>query len=227
MVCGGSLLLPLGANLEWGYQQAIDNLQHDEVVLVENWETFERIDDLQVDISRVSSNPLIMWRGGSSNSTTSAAHRFLEGYGRPVWSTPDYDSAGLAIAARLPNLSGVLAPSDEILRALLGKFRLHDRFSSQLAGSVTTIECSPTLISNGFGSLFWVAKMRSPRKRCAGATISDVLQKSLACSQPGALLQTLGHYARCTEAAPHLPNEAMPQRCCGPISLARVKLRPA
>lgn len=143
MVGGNPLFLPPGANLEWGYPQAIESLQHEDVVLVENWETFEHIDDLQVDISRVSNNPLILWRGGSLKSTTGAAQRFLESYGRPVWSAPDYDPAGLAIAARLPNLAGVLAPGDGILSTLLGKSRLHARFNSQLAGSITTIDSSP------------------------------------------------------------------------------------
>ncbi|WP_028450793.1 DUF7281 domain-containing protein [Chitinibacter tainanensis] len=140
-VSGNNLFLPLGANLEWDYSDAINFLLHTDVIVVENWEVFEHIDYLQVDFSRVSSNPLILWRGGST-STAGSARRFLENYGRPVWSAPDYDPAGLAIAANLPWLAGVLAPSDKELSLLLKKSKLHQRFSDQLPGSLTTIESS-------------------------------------------------------------------------------------
>ncbi|TJZ74221.1 DUF7281 domain-containing protein [Chitiniphilus eburneus] len=139
MANGTSLLLPPGANLEWSTQQALTSLQHQDVVVVENWETFEVIDTLQVDLSRVSSNPLVLWRGGHGIASAGASVRFLEAYGRPVWSAPDYDPSGLAIASRLPHLTGVLAPHDEVLRSLLRQSRFHDRYTDQLASSIDSI----------------------------------------------------------------------------------------
>ncbi|XZG69059.1 DUF7281 domain-containing protein [Chitinibacteraceae bacterium HSL-7] len=139
MVSGTPLLLPPGANLEWSAQQALMSLQHQDVVVVENWETFEVIDTLQVDLSRVSSNPLVLWRGGHGIASAGASVRFLDAYGRPVWSAPDYDPSGLAIASRLPHLAGVLAPNDEVLRSLLRQSRFHDRYTDQLASSIDSI----------------------------------------------------------------------------------------
>jgi hypothetical protein len=134
------IYLPLGANLEWRYADAIRCLRHDAVIVVENWEVFEWIDDLQVEMSHVSTNPLILWRGGASNTSVGAAMRFLEEFRRPVWSAPDYDPEGLAIAARLPHLAGVLAPRHNVLKELLGLSRLHARYSQQLPGALPTLE---------------------------------------------------------------------------------------
>ncbi|HEM7879383.1 TPA: DUF2399 domain-containing protein, partial [Burkholderia contaminans] len=132
--------LPPLANLEWGGQRALESLRHDAVVVVENWETFEHIADFQVDMSHTSSNPLILWRGGTSGASVGAATRFIEAYRRPVWSAPDYDPEGLAIASRLPHLVGVLAPRDDVLRKLLDESKLHSRYSAQLPGAKATLD---------------------------------------------------------------------------------------
>lgn len=134
-----SVYLPLGANLEWGCPDALASFRHEAVIVVENWETFERVDDLQVDTSLVPTNPLILWRGGGTTSV-GASTRFLEAYCRPVWSAPDYDPEGLAIASRLPHLAGVLAPKDDVLQRLLKESKLHSRYSQQLPGAYAALE---------------------------------------------------------------------------------------
>lgn len=140
LVDGHHIYLPPLANIEWSCPVALASLCHDAVVVVENWEAFERIDDLQVDMGHVSMNPLILWRGGGSNASVGAATRFLAAYSRPVWSAPDYDPEGLAIASRLPHLVGVLAPPDDTLRSLLDRSKLHERYSQQLPGAHASLE---------------------------------------------------------------------------------------
>jgi hypothetical protein len=140
LVDGQSIYLPPLANMEWSYQEALESLLHDAVIVVENWEAFERINDFQVDMSYVSTNPLILWRGGGSNVSVGASTRFVEAYRRPVWSAPDYDPEGLAIASRLPHLVGVLAPQEDVLRRLLTEAKLHGRYSKQLPGAQSTLE---------------------------------------------------------------------------------------
>jgi hypothetical protein len=141
IVTGGApIFLPPTANMEWTCAEALDALQHDAVVVVENWEVFEHVKGLQLDISHVSPNPLILWRGGSTTASVGAAMRFIEAFGRPVWSAPDYDPEGLAIAARLPHLAGVLAPPDEELRKLLESSHMHDRYNQQLPGALATLD---------------------------------------------------------------------------------------
>jgi hypothetical protein len=140
LVCGQSIYLPPLANVEWGCQEAVESLRHDAVIVVENWEVFERIDDLQVGTNHVSENPLILWRGGGSKSSVGAATQFIDAYRRPVWSAPDYDPEGLAIASRLPHLEGILAPADDVLRRLLAESKLQGRYSQQLPGAKASLE---------------------------------------------------------------------------------------
>ena len=141
-VDGRPTFLPRRANFEWLAHDAAGSLKHDSVIVVENWETFDRVDDLQVDFSRAGPNPLVVWRGGGLRSSTGAAMSFLEMFKRPVWSAPDYDPEGLAIASRLPNLAGILYPSLELLRTLLQDSKLSDRYRKQLPGAIPTLEAA-------------------------------------------------------------------------------------
>ena len=50
------------------------------------------------------------------------------------------DPAGLAIAARLPELAGVLMPNLDVLRELLGNSRLADRYRIQLPGAARVLD---------------------------------------------------------------------------------------
>lgn len=148
-VDGRPTYLPRRANLEWLIDDAAFSLNHDSVIVVENWESFDRVDDLQIDVSRAGTNPLVIWRGGGQRSSTGAAMSFLELFQRPVWSAPDYDPEGLAIASRLPNLAGVLSPPLERLRVLLEESRLSDRYRQQLPGAIRTLEAAehPDIVS--------------------------------------------------------------------------------
>lgn len=139
---GRPTFLPRRANLEWLVDDAACGLNHDSVVVVENWETFDRVDDLQIDFSRAGPNPIVVWRGGGQRSSTGAAMSFLKMFKRPVWSAPDYDPEGLAIASRLPYLEGVLSPSHELLRTLLQESKLSDRYRQQLPGAIPTLEAA-------------------------------------------------------------------------------------
>lgn len=131
--------LPPRANLEFDVRDALEYMRHDSIIVVENWEVFERIDELDVDLRPAGDNPLILWRGGA-HASVGAATCFLDAFGRAVWSAPDYDPEGLAIASRLPHLKGVLAPTDEVLRSLLAKSRLQERFDGQLVGAQTLLD---------------------------------------------------------------------------------------
>jgi hypothetical protein len=65
---------------------------------------------------------------------------FLQRLGTPVWSAPDYDPAGLAIAARLPGLTGVLMPDLDVLQVLLANSQLGDRYRIQLPGAARLLD---------------------------------------------------------------------------------------
>ncbi len=141
-VDGQPTFLPTQSNLEWLVDSAACRLNHDSVIVVENWETFDRVDDLQLDFSRAGPNPLVVWRGGSLRSSTGAVTSFLVMLPKPGWAAPAYDPVGLAIASRLPYLTGVLFPSLELLRTLLNCSKLSDRYRQQLPGAIPTLEAA-------------------------------------------------------------------------------------
>ena len=176
---GRPTFLPRRANLEWLVDDAACSLNHDSVIVVENWETFDRVDDLQVDFTRAGPNPLVVWRGGGLRSSTGAAMSFLEMFKRPVWSAPDYDPEGLAIASRLPYLAGILYPSLELLRALLQDSKLSDRYRQQLPGAIPTLEAAahPDIV------VLWALVRQSGK----------ALPQERLCSSPAIPLHTTQH----------------------------------
>lgn len=140
LMCGReSIFLPPRANLECDVSDALECIRHDSVIVIENWEAFEHIDDLELDLQAAGENPVLLWRGGAQTSI-GAAITFLDAFGRPVWSAPDYDPEGLAIASRLPHFRGILAPPEDVLRDLLGKSKLQGRYNAQLAGARAALD---------------------------------------------------------------------------------------
>ncbi len=136
------ILLPPRCHLEADALEIAGNVQHDTVLLVENWECFERIHAVQLDFSTAGPNPLVLWRGGSGEARADASQNFLKTLNRPVWAFVDYDPAGLAIAATLPGLQGIVAPEASVLAELLEKHGLEDRFRAQLPAAAPSLDRS-------------------------------------------------------------------------------------
>lgn len=137
-----SILLLPRCHLEADALEIAGNVQHDTVLLVENWECFDRIHAVHLDFSAAGANPLVLWRGGSGEARVDASMRFLKTLNRPVWAFVDYDPAGLVIAATLPGLQGIIAPDSEVLIALLEKHGLEDRYRTQLPTAVPSLDRS-------------------------------------------------------------------------------------
>lgn len=166
-----SIYLPPRVNLEWDVEGALACIHHDVVIVVENWEVFERIDDLELDLQPAGENPLILWRGGAHISVGSAIS-FLRAFGRPVWSAPDYDPEGLAIASRLPHLKGILAPRDELLRKLLASSKLHERYTAQLAGALAVLDQAAHPDVRRLWAIVKASRNALPQERLCGLSIS-------------------------------------------------------
>lgn len=135
-----SILLPPRCHLEADTLEIAGNVQHDTVLLVENWECFDRIHAVQLDFSPAGVNPLVIWRGGSGEARADASQRFLKTLNRPVWAFVDYDPAGLVIAATLPGLQGIIAPETAVLAELLDKHGLEDRYRMQLPAAAPSLD---------------------------------------------------------------------------------------
>ena len=114
--------------------------EHDTILLVENWEAFDRIHEVRLDFSAAGPSPLVLWRGGNGEARADASQNLLRALNRPVWAFVDYDPAGLVIAAALPGLQGIIAPEATILAELLEKHGLEDRYRKQLPAASPTLD---------------------------------------------------------------------------------------
>jgi hypothetical protein len=109
--------------------------------LVENWEPFNRIDDVDLDFSPAGDNPLVIWRGDRSDTRVDHALALQRALEVPVWAFVDYDPAGLLIADGLPRLAGIIAPEPERLERDLGH-GLPERYQVQLPMAAAALDAS-------------------------------------------------------------------------------------
>jgi hypothetical protein len=138
---GRALILPPACHLDVEGPALAGLLAHDTVLLVENWEPFNRIQDVDVDLSLAGDNPLILWRGDRSDTRTDHALAFLRALDLPVWAFVDYDPAGLLIADGLPRLAGIVAPEPDRLERDLAD-GLPERYQAQLPMATAALDAS-------------------------------------------------------------------------------------
>jgi hypothetical protein len=138
---GQALTLPPACHLDVDGAAVASLLAHKTVLLVENWEPFNRIDDVDLDLSPAGDNPLVVWRGDRSDTRVDHALDLLRALEVPVWAFVDYDPAGLLIADGLPRLAGIIAPEPERLEQDLAR-GLHKRYQAQLPAAIPALDAS-------------------------------------------------------------------------------------
>ncbi len=137
VINGESLRLPRQSHLEVDYL-TIDVSQHDWIVVVENWETFN---DLHLAIRKLAfpgQSPLAVWRGDSSMTRADAMLAWLNILSQPVAAFVDFDPEGLVIARALPRMHRLVAPEFHVLEEMLAA-GVRGRFLAQIGN------CQPTL----------------------------------------------------------------------------------
>lgn len=140
-LAGEALRLPPRCHVEVDGPRAVAQLAHDTVLLIENWEVFDALDALRLDLGAAGPEPLVVWRGGSEGCRIDHALALLAALGRPVRACVDYDPAGLLIALRLPHLAGVIAPpAAELAERLRGGLR--ERYLEQLPQCAATLDAA-------------------------------------------------------------------------------------
>jgi hypothetical protein len=106
----GPVTLPPGINLDVGFEWVTANTLHDSVLVIENWECFERAHDVAL-LAEIPGNPLVVFRGDPTVYKVGFTHALLELLQKPVAAFVDYDPAGIVIAQGLPCWK-VVMPSD-------------------------------------------------------------------------------------------------------------------
>ena len=136
---GQALNLPPACHLDVDGAAVAKMLAHETVLFVENWEPFNRIDEVNLDFSVAGDNPLVIWRGDRSGTRIDHALALLRALEVPVWAFVDYDPAGLLIADGLPRLAGIIAPEPETLEQDL-VHGLSERFQAQLPMAAAALD---------------------------------------------------------------------------------------
>lgn len=138
---GQALFLPPTCHLEVEGPTVAGLLAHDPVLLVENWEPFNLIHAIDLDLSPAGANPLVVWRGDRSDTSPDHSLAILRALDVPVWAFVDYDPSGLLIAAGLPRLAGIIAPEPARLEQDLAQ-GLPERYQAQLPMTTAALDTS-------------------------------------------------------------------------------------
>lgn len=140
-MAGETLRLPPACHLDIDGPMGAVLLHHETALLVENWECFNHIDAIDLDLSPAGDDPIVIWRGDGSDTRAGQALAVLRALDIPVWAFVDYDPAGLLIAERLPRLAGIITPDPERLEEDLGR-GLTDRYQAQLPMAAAALDAS-------------------------------------------------------------------------------------
>ena len=139
------LELPDGGHLDVNWRTIAPVIGHDSILVVENYEVFDQIHRMSIDLPGDCASPLVIYRGDRLESRQDNVNAFLSALRIPVLACVDLDPQGLLIAYRLPRLCGVVAPSQAVLDALLSSPQTGrwDLYSAQLGSASAVLDAVP------------------------------------------------------------------------------------
>ena len=136
-----TLALPSRCHLDIAVE-SVDSLEHEAILVIENYECFDRIEQICWALGEPYSNSLAVYRGDPHTSGGQAVNEFLRGLEVPVLAMVDLDPAGLLIAQALPCVAGLVAPNDEMLECFFEQGN-SDLYHKQRPVAANTLDCSP------------------------------------------------------------------------------------
>lgn len=120
LVLGGEVInLPAETHLDADWTKLVDKLGHRCILVVENYENFNRLHETTFKLPVEYRSPLVIYRGDPQESRFDNVLKFLVQAGLPVLAFVDADPAGVAIASQLPNLVGMVLPPLDVLEEQL------------------------------------------------------------------------------------------------------------
>ncbi|MFA7349613.1 MAG: hypothetical protein WC009_02535 [Methylotenera sp.] len=115
----GHLKLPTESHLDVDWTKIADKIGHQCVMVVENYENFNRVHELALVLPDRYQSPLVIYRGDPNESRFDNVLKFCTHIDLPVLAFMDADPAGIAIACQLPGLIGMILPSLDVLESQL------------------------------------------------------------------------------------------------------------
>lgn len=136
---GQPLLLPVRCHVEVDHAELGDMVQHDWIVVIENWECFNDIHMAANSLTFPGQNPLIVWRGDKDSVRSDSMLAMLRNLKQPVAAFVDYDPSGMVIARSLHRLEMIVAPPLDALTKMMHR-GLVERYMDQIAGCQSVLE---------------------------------------------------------------------------------------
>lgn len=144
LINGESLKLPSMSHMDVDASQIL-NTQHNCIVLVENYENFNRFSEAELKLPEHSNNPLVIYRGDKQESRLNAVLQYITSSGLPVLAAVDIDPYGLVNVLNVTGLIGVLAPELSALQPMLknNPTRRADLYEKHYAGCRASLDSLP------------------------------------------------------------------------------------
>ena len=136
---GRELWTPPGSHLIFRLEDAL-KIECDKVMVVENMETFRRLNEYEWIADEVGELSVLVLYRGDPKLPNKAAQNFLENKCNFVWAFFDFDPAGLAMASMLPRLEKIIYPSEQWLLEAGRSTRGRQLFADQEPSSQRTLD---------------------------------------------------------------------------------------
>lgn len=107
---GQAIALPDESHLDVDWTKIVDNIGHRCIMVVENYESFNRLHETTFKLPVEYRSPLVVYRGDPHESRIDNVLACLDEAKLPVLAFVDADPAGVVIAANLPGLVGMITP---------------------------------------------------------------------------------------------------------------------
>lgn len=133
MIGGESIRLPAESHLDVDWTKIVGQIDHQCVMVVENYENFNRIHETKFDLPEAFGAPLVIYHGDPNESRLDNVQHFLDIINLSVLAFMDIDPAGIFMAYKLPKLVAMIAPPKVKLEAQLSSPQTgrRDLFHSQ------------------------------------------------------------------------------------------------
>lgn len=146
LVIGGQPInLPEESHLDVDWTKIVSQIGHRCIMVVENYENFNRIHETTFKLPVEYRSPLVVYRGDPFESRIDHVRAFLAAAKLPVMGFVDADPAGIVIAVALPGFVGVVAPDLAVLEEQLSSPRIgrRDLFASQYPSVQNILDALP------------------------------------------------------------------------------------
>lgn len=145
LIGDSALHLPAETHLDADWTKIVGQMKHRCIMVVENYENFNRLHQVAFDLPPGHDAPLVVYHGDPNESRLDNVQQFIDAAALPVLAFMDIDPAGIYMATRFRHLVAIVAPCLETLETQLAspKTGRRDLFQAQFSNYGETLRGLP------------------------------------------------------------------------------------